>query len=120
MQEFLQDYESILDTIGQMGSARTLYSLVQLYEFLMSANPGLVFDRLSGLLVGAAAKEDFHRESLASEALVRLIRRYLAEHRSIFDNETRRVRLVEVLELFAKAGWPDTLKLLYDLPDLLR
>jgi hypothetical protein len=32
----------------------------------------------------------------------------------------RRQKLVEVLELFSSAGWPDALRLLFELPDLLR
>lgn len=120
MRQFLHDYADTLDTIGQACNASTLYSLVKIYEFLAAAEPEFVFDQVSGLLVGPATKEGFHHESLASEAVVRLIRRYLADHRPFFDDEERRLRLVEVMEAFAKAGWPDALKLLYELPDLLR
>ena len=79
-----------------------------------------MFDRVSDLLVGPAAREGYHFESLGSDVLVRLIRRYLADHRAVFDDDVRRARLVRVLELFSSAGWPEALKLLYELPDLLR
>jgi hypothetical protein len=94
--------------------------LIELYGHLAAADPANVFDRLSRLLVGPAAEEGYHFESLASDVLVALIRRYLADHRSIFEDLARRQKLVEVLELFSNAGSPEALKLLYELPDLLR
>lgn len=120
MRLFLDEYSATLDVIGQAGTPRTLHHLVELYEFAAAAAPEAVFDRVSDLLVGPAAREGYHFESLGSDVLVRLVRRYLADHRAVFDDEVRRARLVRVLELFSSAGWPEALKLLYELPDLLR
>lgn len=120
MRGFLDEYSATLDAIGQAGTPHTLHRLVELYEFVAAAAPEAVFDRISDLLVGPAAREGYHFESLGSDVLVRLIRRYLADYRAVFDDEVRRGRLVRVLELFSSAGWPDALKLLYELPDLLR
>jgi hypothetical protein len=117
---FLEDYSDTLDVIGQSGTAHTLHHLVELYGYLADASPEPVFDRVAELLVGPARREEYHFESLGSKALVRLIRRYLADHREVFQDSARRGRLVAVLELFSGAGWPEALKLLYELPDLLR
>jgi hypothetical protein len=117
---FLEDYSEILDIVGQAGATHTLHHLLQVYGYVADAAPGPVFDRLSELWVGQARREGYHYESLGSDALVRLVRRYLADHREIFEDAKRREQLVAVLELFSSAGWPEALKLLYDLPDLLR
>ena len=117
---FLAAYSDTLDVIGHSGSARTLHHLVELYGYLAEAAPEAVFDRVAGLLFGPARREGYHFESLGSDELVRLVRRYLADHREVFDDTARRGRLVAVLELFSGAGWPEALKLLYELPDLLR
>jgi hypothetical protein len=117
---FLSDYSDMLDIIGQAGTAHTLHHLLELYGYLADAAPETVFDRLAELLIGPASREGYHFESLGSDALVRLVRRYLADHREVFEDVGRRARLVEVLELFSEAGWPEALKLLYELPDLLR
>lgn len=117
---FLGEYSDTLHTIAKVGTARTLHHLLELYSYLADAAPEEVFDRLADLLVGPASREGYHFESLGSDALVRLVRRYLADHREIFDDSGRRARLVAVLELFSGAGWPEALKLLYELPDLLR
>ncbi len=79
-----------------------------------------MFDALHALLFGAGAREGYHHESLASTVIVRMITRYIADHRSIFEDDARRSRLVEVLRLFSDVGWSDALRLLYDLPELLR
>lgn len=117
---FLGDYSDMLDIIGQAGTARTIHHLLELYGYLADAAPDTVFDRLAELLIGPASREGYHFESLGSKALVGLVRRYLADYREVFEDVGRRARLVEVLELFSSAGWPEALKLLYELPDLLR
>ncbi|WP_143101557.1 ATP-binding protein [Stigmatella aurantiaca] len=120
MRLFLGDFGLALKRIGQAGTPRTLHHLVELYAYLSDASPGEVFDRLADILAGPAIREGYHFESIASDVLVNLVRRNLADHRAIFEDTTRRSRLVEVLEVFSRAGWPEAMKLLYELPDLLR
>jgi hypothetical protein len=119
-QRFLADYRTILDQIGQNGAARTIHHLIDLYAFLADAAPAVIFDHIAAILVGPAIEENYHIESLGADALVALVRRYLADYRAVFEDQDRRARLVAVLELFSSVGWPDALKLLYELPDLLR
>lgn len=119
-QRFLVDYRTILDQIGQNGGARTIHHLIDLYGFLADAAPGEVFDHIAAILVGPAIKDNYQFESLGADALVALVRRYLADYRAVFEDQGRRARLVAVLESFSSVGWPDALKLLYELPDLLR
>lgn len=120
MRQFLDESAPTLELIGQAGTARTIHHLVELYEYLIEAAPEVVFDRVADLLVGPAARGGYHFESLASDVLVKIVRRYLADYRSVFDAIDRRGKLLRVLELFSSAGWPEALKLLYDLPELLR
>lgn len=120
MREFLSEYEGILDRIAQSSHAVVAYHLVELYEHLAGASPELVFDKVAALVVGPAASDGYHYESLALDTVVRLVRRYLADYRAVFEDGSRRARLVSVLELFSNVGWPEALKLLYELPDLLR
>lgn len=119
-QAFLDDYRDLLDQIGRHGSARTIHHLIQLYVFLAEASPADVFDRIASVLTVAAIAEDYQFEALGAEALVSLVRIYLADYRAIFEDPPRRAQLVAVLESFSSAGWPDALQLLYELPDLLR
>lgn len=120
MRAFLADYADTLALIGEAATARTLHHLVELYEYLVAAAPELVFERITDLLFKSSDREGYHFESLGSDVFVRLIRRYLADYRDVFEDAERRSRLVRALELFSSAGWPEALKLLYELPELLR
>ncbi|GAA6201747.1 hypothetical protein [Aquicoccus sp. SU-CL01552] len=120
MRRFLVDYRPMLELLANSHEPSTHHHLVELYEYLMSGDPAAVFDALHALLLGAGAREGYHHESMASAAMVRMITRYLADHRSIFEDDDRRERLIAILRLFSDVGWSDALKLLYDLPELLR
>lgn len=120
MRRFLDDYRPMLVLLAASHEPSTHHHLVELYEFLIPGDPPNVFDALHALLTGSAAREGYHHESLAAPVIARMITRYIADHRSIFEDDTRRAALVEILRLFSDVGWSDALKLLYDLPDLLR
>jgi hypothetical protein len=120
MRRFLAEYSPLLERIGHSGSTSTIHHLIELYAHLAAADPAAVFDQIATLLLGPAVREEYQYEALGTDVLVRLVRRYLADHRAIFDDPTRRARLVQVLELFSNAGWPEALRLVYELPDLLR
>jgi hypothetical protein len=117
---FLRDYDAVLDGIAQAGSPRTLHYLLETLEYLIDGAPDVVFERISRLLLLRGAAEGYHFESLAVDELVKLIERYIADYRQLFSSPEQRKKLIEIIELFAKVGWPKALKLLYDLPELLR
>ncbi|WP_343615404.1 hypothetical protein [Novosphingobium sp.] len=120
MRRFLDDYRPMLVLLAASHEPSTHHHLVELYEFLIPGDPAGVFDALHALLTGSAAREGYHHESLAAPVIVRMVTRYIADHRSIFEDDNRRAALVEILRLFSDVGWSNALKLLYDLPDLLR
>ncbi len=117
---FLDDYAEILSLIATSHEPATLYHLIELYEYLIPANPVRVFEAIHSILLGRGKEEGYHFEHLAEVSLVRIVKRYLAEYRTIFEDENRRAKLVEIIQLFSDVGWTDALKLLYELPDLLR
>jgi hypothetical protein len=49
-----------------------------------------------------------------------MIGRFLADHRSLFDDDSRRQILVRCLDMFIEVGWPSARRLLYRLPELLQ
>ena len=69
---------------------------------------------------GAGSARGLSSRKPCQQHLVRITRRYIADQRSIFNDPERRARLVSILGLFSDVGWPDALKLMYELPDLLR
>lgn len=120
MRRFLTDYQEILALLARTREPGTLHHLIGLYEFLIPSAPVTVFDEIHSILVGRGAEEGYHYESLGNTAVVGIVQRYIADYRAIFEDEERRARLVDMLRLFSQAGWPEALKLLYELPELLR
>ncbi|WP_375743340.1 ATP-binding protein [Corallococcus interemptor] len=118
--DFLTDYSSTLNILSTHSNAATAHKLIEIFTYAIEGNPAGVFDRATKLLLGSAASHGYQFETLALGSLVKMIRLYLSDHREIFEDTTRRQALIAALDLFSSAGWPDAMKLLFDLPDLLR
>lgn len=118
--DFLNDYAELLGLLAQSHEPGTHHHLLELYEYLLPGNPALVLRAMHALLTGRAAAEGYQYESLGLTVVIRIVRRLLADHRSLFDDPEQRQRLSDMLTLFSDEGWPEALQLLYDLPDLLR
>ncbi|EGG76130.1 hypothetical protein SXCC_03490 [Gluconacetobacter sp. SXCC-1] len=117
---FLADYAEILGLFQQSREPRTLHHLIKLYDHLIPGNPVAVFSAIHSLLTGVGAEEGYHFESLGNSAVVKVAKRYIADYRGVFEDTKRPAMLVDILQLFSEIGWPDALRLLYDLPDILR
>lgn len=117
---FLADYAEILGLLRKSREPATLHYLIEFYEYLIPGDPVAVFTAIHAILIGVGAEEGYHYENLGSTAVVKVVKRYIADHRGIFEDPARRAMLVEILQLFSEVGWSDALRLLYDLPDLLR
>lgn len=119
-ERFLVDYADILRLLQRSREPATLHHLIELYEHLIPGDPVAVFMAIHAILTGPGAEEGYQFESLGSTAVVKVVRRYIADHRGIFEDPETRAKLVNILQLFSDVGWPDAIRLLYELPDLLR
>lgn len=117
---FLRDYGSILDAIASSGSPRSLHYLLETLEYLVDGAPELVFQKVHHIVLGQGASQGYHFESLGIDEVVKIVELYLADHRRLFDSPEQRQKLIQMIQLFAEVGWSKALKLLYDLPELLR
>ncbi|SPF41112.1 hypothetical protein SBF1_2420005 [Candidatus Desulfosporosinus infrequens] len=89
-------------------------------EYIVPVDPVGVFLRI-GLTVFADQKGGYQYESLAADLVVKLVERYLAEFRGIFrDNPDCRHTLLELLDVFVKAGWPSARRLTYQTDEIFR
>jgi hypothetical protein len=94
-----------------------VYYLIQLLEYLLEIDPAAVFD-LIAFAVQSGSRSGYHFENLAADHMVKVVGRYLADHKEIFEVPQRRAALVEILETFVAVGWPAARRLLYQLPEL--
>jgi len=117
---FLHETAPIQRQIGAHGGAHTVYYLIQLLEHLIEADPEGVFDLIAFAVLNGGQQTGYQFEHLASDLIVKLVGRYLADHKEIFDDPKRRTALVDTLEVFVAAGWPTVRRLFYRLPELLQ
>jgi len=117
---FLRDYADALAIVGSSRNASTLNYLLQLYAFLVPGSPLQVFDAIHALLTGPGRSLGYQFEPQGCDVATEIVRLYIADYRGIFETKDHRAKLVDILQLFSEAGWPQALQLLYDLPDLLR
>jgi len=117
---FLNDVAPMLTRIGDIATPGTVHHLIELLDFLMPADPARVFDLTAHALLISGKEQGYQFESLGVDRVVAMVGRFLADHRDIFNDETRREKLLACLELFMEAGWPAARRLVYRLPELLQ
>jgi hypothetical protein len=117
---FLREVAPTLRDIGEYGGPHTIYYLIQVLEHLIDADPAAVFDLIAFAVLRGGQQSGYHFESMAADLMVKLVGRYLADHKEVFDDPQRRSALVDTLETFVTAGWPSVRRLFYRLPELLQ
>ena len=117
---FLTETKPILTALAEHGTPHTTHHLLELLEELVDSAPEEVWDIIAGAILTGGKRHGYTNESMGVDLYVRLVGRYLADHKGIFDNPQRRKLLLETLEAFIEMGWPSARKLLNELPDLLR
>ena len=108
------------DLLAEIGSPNLVHHLVQTLEMFAPVDPVQVF-LLIGKSVLAGKLWTYHFEDQAVELVVRIIRTYIAEHRSIFEKNPDCLRtLRELLDLFITAGWPSARIVAYRVDEIFR
>ena len=118
--DFLAEIAPMMAQVSDVGSPQTIYYLIDLLDFLMDADAAAIFDLTARALLGAGKRQGYQFELLGADQVVKMIGRFLADHRGLFDDPTRRQTLVKCLDAFIEAGWPSARRLLYRLPELLQ
>jgi hypothetical protein len=102
----------------------TAYHLIQTLRCLLPCNPRRVF-LLAATSIRSASEAGFQNESLAAGEVVKLVQQVLADYREIFqsvDGEDSEClsALLNVLDLFVEAGWPQARQLTHRLEEIYR
>ncbi|WP_233527706.1 hypothetical protein JEM67_18385 [Serratia sp. PAMC26656] len=119
LQQFLKETELHMRRIGDCCTPQTIYYLLELLETLVPVDPAKCFDLMAHAL-GRGETIGFQYETLGMEKLVNMVGVFLADYKTIFEDENRRARLIESLDIFLAAGWPAARRLLYRLPELIQ
>ena len=118
--QLYQDSKPIVEQLADVGAASLTHHLLQALETFIPFDPPGVF-LLSHQILKSGQKGSYEYESLAIGTFVKFVERFLAEYRFVFqENPKCRTALIEVLDIFVQAGWPEAQRLTYRLEEIFR
>lgn len=112
--------DQVSGTRADIGLVPIAHHLLETLEVLIPYDPSGVFRRVVAVIRGGR-KGRYQYDRMAEEILVRVVERYLADYRSIFqrDEEARRA-LIEILDTFVQVGSEGARRLSYGLEGIFR
>jgi len=115
---FWIESQGLLDALQTVGIPNLVHHAVETLGYFIEIDPPAVFRRLAAFTIAGKAF-GYHNDSMACDTILKIVERYLAEHRDVFrqDAECQRL-LLELLGLFL--GWPKAKKLAYRLDEIYR
>lgn len=116
--EFLNIYEPLLLDLVTIGDPGTVHHIIGIIEHLVPSAPERCFDLIAAALLRPAGISKYEYESLGASLFIKIVGIYLADYRFVFEDKTRRTKLVQCLSLFVDAGWPEARSLFQRLPEL--
>jgi hypothetical protein len=99
----------LLEKLSGAGFSQITHHLVQMLESFVAVEPPKVFE-LIAKAVRTSERYDYGTESMAVDLVVRIVERYLADHRDLID----------CLDVFVRAGWPSAQALTFRLGEIWR
>lgn len=117
---FFEEASDVLDQLADFGFPSMTHHLIETLEYFIEIDPTNIFICI-GRIVRAGEKGGYQYESLGADLIVKLVERYLAEFREVFSkNEECRSTLIDLLDIFVRAGWPSARMLTYRMEEIFR
>lgn len=117
---FLEESRELIDELIDVGLVPASHSVLDALEDFIDLDPRGTFLRIVALL-RRAAELGYPQEHLGMSAVVSIVERYLADYRDLLESDDAcRDGVVQILDLFIEAGWPEALRLSFRLGDLFR
>jgi hypothetical protein len=126
-EKFFHDCLPLLDKVLSFGKqqgmgmllAPTAYHFMELLNGVLRYDPPLVL-RLAAQVVNCSKPFGYNLDSMAMRETVKLIESILADYRDMIQDESSIRNLLEVLDAFVEAGWPEALNLVWRLDEIYR
>jgi hypothetical protein len=99
--------------------ASTAHHFMEFLQQALTYDPRGVL-HLAAQITLAAEGGGYHLDSMAASETVKLADRILTDYRSELRDEAAMADMVQLLDMFAKVGWPDALALLWRLDEVFR
>jgi hypothetical protein len=116
----LREASPLIDLLADVGLPSVTHYLLEALEFLVPVDPYGVFMKIAAVILGGR-KGGYQYDSMAERILVRIVERYFAEFRSVFQrDEEARSALIAILDTFVEAGSAGARRLSYGLDGIFR
>jgi hypothetical protein len=99
--------------------ASTAHNLMRLLRGMLAYDPRGVLE-LAAKVAVASETTGYSIDSLAVRDMVQLVEAALADHRSEMRQQEAFTALLTLLDVFARAGWPEALRLVWRLDEIYR
>ena len=120
LRRFHTESGEVIDELADVGLPQLSHHLLEALEVLVPTDPRGVFFRVARVIRGGR-KGGYQYDSMAEEVIVRIVDRYLADHRELFQRDEEALKhLIGVLDTFVGAGSEDARRLSYGLGDIFR
>jgi hypothetical protein len=117
---FWEESRDAITLLSGVAIPSVAHHLIEMLQSFIPFAPADVFHAIS-MVVSSAKSWGYQYESMAVDLLVNTIERYLAEQRTLLQQDLRcREELIDILETFVNAGWPSALRLSYRLEEMFR
>lgn len=115
------EMRQILESLSDATYPSITHHLLETLEALVSDDPVGVFRLVVRALTEGGRRGGYQYENLGADLFVQIIRRYLADFRSVLTQyDDCRQGLMRALDIFVEVGWPNARHLVYELPEMLR
>ncbi len=100
--------------------AHSAHHLVELLRIMLPVNPRLVLHLCAEVVTVTAEKGNYHLDSMAVKEVVAIAESFLSDHREAIMAGDSLADFVRLMDVFAKAGWPEALRVLWRLDEVFR
>ncbi|MDP8212783.1 MAG: ATP-binding protein [Candidatus Zapsychrus exili] len=126
IQQYYFEIKSLINQIILVGSTKeaflhpgTTHYLMQLCNIVIKYDPiGVI--RITEALCKASEMHGYALDSMAIGEVVKLVEVYIADFKEILQDKRNILSLMNILNIFIKAGWPGAIKLAIRLDEIWR
>jgi hypothetical protein len=120
IRRFFIEGRPLLERLCDLPFVNSAHDVLKTLEHLIPQEPAIVFTLIHRCVM-AASRDAIQHEFMAAELVVELVERFLADHRDLFQRDAAlRSKLMDVLDLFVEAGWPQAHHLTFRLDEAFR
>ncbi|QNJ90051.1 hypothetical protein HZU40_17220 [Mycolicibacterium fluoranthenivorans] len=120
LKRLYEETAPLLDLLSEAPIAGVTHHVIETLSVCIPFNPKDVFQRFAHT-VELGVQGDYQYDPLGAGLVVKVLKQYLSEHRSIFQTDSEaQEALIRVLDIFVDVGWPEANRLVFGLDDIFR